>query len=74
MGKSSLEVGRVVIKTKGHEAGKKAVVIDQEKGFVVIEGPHVKRRKCNPMHLLPLPEKVEIKKGAAKDEIVKQLK
>lgn len=68
-----LEVGAVCIKTRGREAGKKAVILefDKKTGFAVIGGKHVKRRKCNIMHLVPTGEKlnpksVEIKKPREK--------
>ncbi len=61
---AGLEVGAVCIKTKGREAGRKAVVLefDKKKGFAIIGGKYVKRRKCNIMHLLPTGETVDVKK------------
>lgn len=76
----SLEVGRVVMKISGREAGKYAVVVKAagkekaEKGFVVITGPKlltgVKRRKCNVNHLEPLPYVLEIKEDASDEEVL----
>ena len=71
---SAIEIGRVCIKTKGREAGKKAVVVDIEKGFVIIEGEGIRRRKCNPRHLFPTEHKVDISKGAKHEEILKLIK
>lgn len=76
----SLEVGRVVMKVAGREAGKYAVVVKTagkekgEKSFVVITGPKlltgVKRRKCNVNHLEPLPYVLEIKEDASDEEVL----
>lgn len=54
-----MEVGRVCIKLRGREAGRKAVIVEagKDKDFVVIEGPHVRKRKVNPRHLLLTEEK-----------------
>ena len=53
----ALEVGRVCVKLVGREAGRKAIIIEAGKESVVIEGPHVRRRKVNPRHLLLTEEK-----------------
>lgn len=80
----SLEVGRVVMKIAGREAGKYAVVIKPpgkektEKNFVVITGPKlltgVKRRKCNIEHLEPLPYMLEIKEDASDEDVIEAFK
>lgn len=77
---TSLEVGRVVMKVSGREAGKYAVVIKaggkekDDKNFVTITGPKfltgVKRRKCNINHLEPLPYILEIKEDASDEEVL----
>lgn len=71
---SSLEVGRVCIKTKGREAGKKAVIVELEKGFALIDGEGIRRRKCNPRHLFPTGMKIGISKGAKHEEVIKLMK
>jgi len=81
---SSLEVGRVVMKVAGREAGKYCVVIKAsgkekgEKSFVVITGPKlltgVKRRKCNVNHLEPLPYVLEIREDASDEEVLEAFK
>ena len=71
---TAIEVGRVCIKTKGREAGKKAVVVDVEKGFAIIDGEGIRRRKCNPRHLFPTGQKVSISKGAKHEDIIKLIK
>jgi len=72
MGK--LEIGTVCIKTKGREAGKKAVIVSWEKDFAVVDGPQVKRAKCNPRHLFPTSQKISITENASHEEIIKMLK
>ncbi|HLD58464.1 MAG TPA: 50S ribosomal protein L14e [archaeon] len=71
-----IEIGTVCIKTKGREAGKKVVVVDFDgkSQFAVIDGPKIKRRKCNLRHLFPTKEKIEITKSSDKSKIVELLK
>jgi large subunit ribosomal protein L14e len=63
------EVGRVCIKTAGREAGKVCCIVKKiDENFVMITGPRdltrVKRRKCNILHLEPLPDKLKISEEA----------
>lgn len=74
----SMEVGRICVKLVGRETGKKCVVVDVvDKNFVLITGPKsvtgVRRRRTNVDHLEPTHETVELKKGAADDEVEKAL-
>jgi len=66
-----MEPGMVCVKSRGRQAGKRVVVLefDRKTGMAVVEGPFVKKRKCNPKHLLPLGKKVEVKKGLGKKEL-----
>ncbi len=67
-----IEVGRVCVKIAGREAGRKCAIVDIiDKNFVLIDGPKVKRRRCNIKHLEPLEIKLDIGKGASKEEVVK---
>ena len=67
-----IEVGRVCVKIAGHEAGKKCVIVDVvDRNYVLVAGPEVKRKRCNIAHLEPLPQKLDIAKGAS-DEDIKQ--
>ena len=73
-----MEVGRICVKLVGRETGRKCVVVDVvDKNFVLITGPKsvtgVRRRRTNVDHLEPTPESVEVKKGAADDEVEKAL-
>ena len=69
-----MEIGRVVVKTRGKEAGKSCVVVEVfDRNYVLIDG-NVKRKKCNVSHLEPQPLRFEIEKGASTEEIKKLLK
>jgi len=69
-----IEIGRVVIKTAGRDAGLRGIVIDiVDKEHVLLAG-QVRRRKCNTTHIEPLSEKVKIEKNAGDDEVIKVLK
>jgi len=75
---ASFEVGRVCVKLSGRETGKKCVIVDVvDKNFVLVTGPKsvtgVRRRRTNVDHLEPTAEVVELKKGAADDEVEKAL-
>ncbi len=74
----AIEVGRICIKLRGREAGKKCVIVDIiDDNFVLITGPKsvsgVKRRRVNINHIEPLDKKIEISKGASDDEVLKAL-
>jgi len=68
------EIGRVVVKVAGRDAGLKGVVIEKiDDNFVIISG-QVRRRKCNINHLEPLDFVLDIKKNASQEEVAKALK
>ncbi len=68
------ELGRVVVKTAGRDAGLKGVVIDViDRTFVVVEG-ELRRRKCNVRHLEPMQVSLKISRNAPHEEIVAELK
>jgi large subunit ribosomal protein L14e len=72
----AIEVGRLCVKIRGREAGRKCVIVDIiDDNFVLITGPKdvsgVKRRRANINHIEVLPEKIDIQPGAS-DEEVKQ--
>ncbi|MCS7108270.1 MAG: 50S ribosomal protein L14e [Sulfolobales archaeon] len=74
----AVEVGRICIKLRGREAGKKCVIVDViDNNYVVITGPKelsgVKRRRTNIRHLEPVDKKVEVSKGASDEEVIKAL-
>jgi large subunit ribosomal protein L14e len=55
-----IEPGRVCIKRKGREAGKKVIVTSVKGNFAYIEGKGVKKRRCNIRHLYPTNEKKKV--------------
>ncbi len=74
----AVEVGRLCVKTRGREAGRKCVIVEIiDDNFVVITGPKdvsgVKRRRANINHIELLPEKINIEPGASDDEVRKAL-
>src|SRR5271157_3369606 len=74
----AIEVGRICVKQAGRENGKKCVVIDvMDKSFVLVTGPKkvtgIKRRRVNINHVMPLQEKIEVKRGASDEEVAQVL-
>jgi large subunit ribosomal protein L14e len=74
----AIEVGRICVKQAGREIGKKCIVIDvMDKSFVLITGPKkvtgIKRRRVNINHVMPLQDKVDVKRGASDEEVASVL-
>jgi large subunit ribosomal protein L14e len=74
----AIEVGRICVKQVGRETGKKCVIIDiMDKSFVLVTGPQkitgIKRRRININHVMPLQDKIEVKRGASDDEVAQVL-
>ena len=74
----AIEVGRLCVKQAGRECCHKCVVIDvMDKSFVLVTGPKkltgVKRRRVNINHIMPLEDKIEIKRAAGDDEVTQAL-
>ena len=74
----AIEVGRICVKLRGREAGRKCVVVDIiDDKFVLITGPRqltgVKRRRVNINHIEPTDMKVDIEKGAGDDDVLKAI-
>lgn len=73
-----IDVGRVVVKVLGREAGRKAVVVDiVDSSYVVITGPKslsgVRRRRVNVNHIEPTDKRVEIRRGASDEEVARAI-
>ena len=69
-----IEIGRLCMKTAGRDAGCKCVVVDiLDDNYVLIDG-ETRRRKCNVLHLEPLKEVIDIKKGASHENIKAEFK
>lgn len=72
---SNLGIGRICIKKRGREKGKKCVIIDIiDKSFVQITGPEalsgVKRRRVNIGHIEATKDKLKIDRGASDEDIL----
>ncbi len=69
----AMEVGRLAVVIAGRRAGQKVVVVDViDRNFVLVTGAglnKVKRRRMNVKHLEPLPERVNIERGASDEEV-----
>ncbi|MEM2273382.1 MAG: 50S ribosomal protein L14e [Candidatus Bathyarchaeia archaeon] len=74
----AIEVGRVCIKIRGREAGRRCVVLDiVDRNYALITGPKnvtgVRRRRVNINHLKPTEDLLKIKKGASDEEVYKAI-
>ena len=74
-----IEIGRIVVKTTGREALRKAVVVDIiDKNYVLITGPPtlsgIKRRRANVSHLEPTKKKLEITRQATDEDVLNAAK
>ncbi len=74
----AIEVGRICTKIAGRQMGKKCIIIDvMDKSFVLITGPKaitgVKRKRANLNHIMPLDDKIEVKRGASDEEVTQTL-
>ena len=74
----AIEVGRICIKQAGRECCTKCVVIDVlDKSFVLVTGPKkvtgLKRRRVNINHLMPIEDKIDVKRGASDEEVAQAL-
>ena len=72
---TAIQIGRIIVKTNGREAGKKAVIVDLiNQNYVLVTGPKsittVRRRKCNINHFEPTDKVVAIKRDASDEEVI----
>ncbi|MEM2214272.1 MAG: 50S ribosomal protein L14e [Candidatus Nezhaarchaeales archaeon] len=70
----AIEIGRICVKNSGRLAGRKCVIVDIiDENFVLVTGPKdvtgVKRKRSNIKHLIPTPEKIDIRRGASDEEV-----
>ena len=73
-----IEIGRICIKKKGREAGRRCVIVDIiDNNYVLVTGPKyltgVRRRRANILHLEPTNDRIEIPRGASDEEVAKAL-
>ncbi len=67
------DIGRIVMKIAGRDAGKVGVVIDVlDENYVMVDGA-MRRRKCNVKHIEPMNKTVEVKKNASHSDVIKVL-
>ena len=74
----AIEVGRICVKIRGREAGRRCVILDIiDKNFVLVTGPKnvtgVRRRRANINHLKPTEDVIKIRRGASDEEVYKAL-
>ena len=68
-----IEIGRVVVKIAGRDAGRKAIIIDVlDDKYVLLDG-ETRRRKVNILHLEPLNQVLKIGKNASHEDVAKAL-
>lgn len=68
-----LDIGRLCVKLRGREAGRRCIVVDIiDENFVIIDGD-VKRRRVNIKHLEPLDSILNIEKGAKTEDVIKEM-
>ena len=75
---SAFNIGRIVTKIMGREAGRKAVVTQLlDKNFVEISGPYeisgIKRRRVNIAHIEPTSYSLELNLDKNSDEAISEL-
>jgi large subunit ribosomal protein L14e len=71
-------LGRVCVKIRGRDAGRKCVIVNIiDKNYVVVTGPKsltgVRRRKVNVDHLIFLPHVLKISKNASDSEVLQSI-
>jgi large subunit ribosomal protein L14e len=75
---SAMEVGRICIKLRGRESGKRCVIVEIiDRNYVLVTGPEditgIRRRRVNMDHLKPLDEKVDLRRNASDEEVKEAL-
>ena len=71
---SAYDIGRVCVKLRGRETGRRCVIVDViDRNYVLVGGPDVKRRRVNMSHLAPTDEVVGIQRGASDEEVARVL-
>ena len=72
---SVYDIGRICVKTMGREAGNYCVIVDIiDKNYLLVDGLKVRRRRVNYNHIEPIPDTIEIKKGADHDTVTAAIK
>ena len=72
---TAIQIGRIIVKTNGREAGKKGVIIDViNQNYVLVVGSKsltgVRRRKCNIRHIEPTDKVLSLKRDASDEDVL----
>lgn len=75
----AIEIGRICVKIRGREAGRKCVIVGIiDQNYVLVTGPKsltgVRRRRVNINHIEPLDKKVEIRPEATDEEVLEAIR
>lgn len=75
----AIEVGRICVKIRGREAGRKCVIVGIiDQNYVLVTGPKsltgVRRRRVNINHVEPLDRKIDIRPEASDEEVLKAIR
>lgn len=68
------DIGRLCVKIAGRDANKRCVIIDIKDDHTVLIDGETRRRHCNVIHLEPLAEMLDVKKGASHADVVAAFK
>ena len=72
-----MEIGRIVVKLAGRDAGRLGVIVRLEGDRAEVTGPKsltgLRRRLVNISHLEPTPYKIEISEGASDEEVLEAI-
>ncbi|MBD3253838.1 MAG: 50S ribosomal protein L14e [Candidatus Lokiarchaeota archaeon] len=72
---SVYDIGRIVVKTMGREAGYYGVIVDIiDKNYLLVDGLQIRRRRVNYKHIEPTSDTIDIKKGASNTDVEKAIK
>jgi large subunit ribosomal protein L14e len=75
----AIEVGRICVKIRGREAGRKCVIVTIiDQNYVLVTGPKsltgVRRRRVNINHVEPLDKKIDIRPEASDEEVLEAIR
>ena len=71
---SIFDVGRLCVKIAGRDAGRTCVVVEQLDNTLVLVDGDTRRRKVNIRHLEPLPDILNVTRGASHEEVAAEFK
>jgi len=69
-----IEIGRLCVKIAGRDAKCKCVIVDIiDSNYVLVDG-ETRRKKVNIKHLEPTSQKLAVRKGASRADIIKEFR